>query len=72
MASVAPGPIRPPLRPFQEPVLKPADQGSAADFIASYANHDDVLEAPREVHEAVAISLLAGVFGLVPIFDTTS
>ncbi|MGA2146394.1 MAG: hypothetical protein ABSH49_15680 [Bryobacteraceae bacterium] len=31
------------------------------DFISAYADYADVLEAPRAVHEAVAISILAAV-----------
>jgi hypothetical protein len=58
MAAIQPGPIRPPLRS--------ADATSPAaapfpDFITAYADYADVLEAPREVHEAVAISLVAAV-----------
>jgi hypothetical protein len=34
---------------------------AAGGFISDYADYADVLEAPREVHEAVAISLLASV-----------
>ena len=39
----------------------PAPPPPVDDFIANYAEYADVLEAPREVHEAVAISLLAAV-----------
>jgi hypothetical protein len=58
MASVSTGPIRPPLRPAQCSADASASS-VGADFISTYADYADVLEAPRAVHEAVAILLLA-------------
>ncbi len=36
-------------------------QPPTADFVRTYAQYADVMEAPREMHEAVAIQLLATV-----------
>lgn len=58
MASIPSGPIRPPLRSIDALHVVPAS-GSRAGFISDYADYADVLEAPRQVHEAVAISLLS-------------
>jgi hypothetical protein len=55
------GPLRPPLRLHQRSSAIPPVQARKGDFISDYADYADVLEAPREVHEAVAISLLAAV-----------
>lgn len=53
-----------------EPLVRPATLQETAnlthrtpscDFIRTYAQYADVLEAPREMHEAVAIQLLATV-----------
>jgi hypothetical protein len=59
----AAGPIRPPLRPVPDPPAAPETPppSGSPDFISTYADYADVLEAPREVHEAVAILLLAAV-----------
>jgi hypothetical protein len=61
MAAAPSGPIRPPLRAPGKLIAVPSAQPDSSDFISAYANYADVLEAPRAVHEAVAISLLAAV-----------
>jgi hypothetical protein len=60
MAAIPSGPIRPPLRPTEALHAVPAHP-LTGDFVSDYADYADVLEAPSEVHEAVAIALLAAV-----------
>lgn len=69
------GPIRPPLQPAQrgldaqdtpvnrqdQSVIVPASPEVQVDFIDAYAEYADILEAPREMHEAVALMVTAAV-----------
>jgi hypothetical protein len=59
MAAASSGPIRPPLRAPGQLIAVPSAQPGCRDFISAYADYADVLEAPRRVHEAVAVSILA-------------
>jgi hypothetical protein len=61
MAAISTGPISPPLRPSADSAPAPDAHSGSLDFISTYADYADVLEAPREAHEAVAILLIAAV-----------
>ncbi|MFP5262513.1 MAG: hypothetical protein ACLGJB_11465 [Blastocatellia bacterium] len=55
-----PGPV-PKLTRIEEPKCEGEAPIATGDFITDYVKYADVIEAPPEAHEAVAISLLAAV-----------
>lgn len=61
MATLVSAPVCPPDRTPEDAPTPFTGGTHSGDFISGYADYADILEAPREVHEVVAISLLAAV-----------